>query len=172
MRTFRLTSPSVRGAGHECVPDIKVTAASGVTRTAAAWVSPSGRARVLRGAMVTADRYPVGTVVCVRDPEMKQAWCLAASSTEATAKDLTAYYGSRWGIESSLRDTKDLRFGMGMGSVHVSTPERRDRLWLINALALRMLKTNTSKRREHSLFRQGCMVYNLIPRCPSVGYNR
>jgi hypothetical protein len=42
MRTFRLTSPSVRGAGHECVPDIKVTAASGVTRTAAAWVSPSG----------------------------------------------------------------------------------------------------------------------------------
>jgi hypothetical protein len=131
---------------------------------------------------VTADRYPVGTVVCVRDPEMKQAWCLAASSTEATAKDLTVYYGSRWGIESSLRDTKDLRFGMGMGSVRVSTPERRDRLWLINGLAVvlltllggaseavgydRMLKTNTSKRREHSLFRQGCMVYDLIPTMP------
>jgi hypothetical protein len=162
--------------------NIKVTAASGVTRSAAAWVSPSGRARVLRGAMVTADRYPVGTVVCVRDPEMKQAWCLAASSTEATAKDLTGYYGSRWGIESGLRDTKDLRFGMGMGSVHVSTPERRDRLWLINGLAVvlltllgaaseavgydRMLKTNTSKRREHSLFRQGCMVYDLIPTMP------
>jgi hypothetical protein len=131
---------------------------------------------------VTADRYPVGTVVCVRDPEMKQAWCLAASSTEATAKDLTGYYGSRWGIESSLRDSKDLRYGMGMGSVHVSTPERRDRLWLINGLAVvlltllgaaseavgydRMLKTNTSKRREHSLFRQGCMVYDLIPTMP------
>ena len=119
--------------------NIKVTAASGVTRSAAAWVSPSGRARVLRGAMVTADRCPVGTVVCVRDPEMKQAWCLAASSTEATAKDLTGYYGSRWGIESSLRDSKDLRFGMGMGSVHVSTPERRDRLWLINGLAVVLL---------------------------------
>ena len=86
-----------------------MTAAGGVTRTAAAWVSPSGRARVLRGAMVTADRYPVGTVVCVRDPEMKQAWCLAASSTEATAKDLTGYYGSRWGIESSLRDSQGNR---------------------------------------------------------------
>jgi hypothetical protein len=162
--------------------NIKVTTASGVTHTAAAWVSPSGRARVLRGAMVTADRYPVGTVVCVRDPDMKQAWCLAASSTEATAKDLTGYYGSRWGIEAGLRDTKDLRFGMGMGSVHVSTPERRDRLWLINGLAVvlltllgaaseavgydRMLKTNTSKRREHSLFRQGCMVYDLIPTMP------
>ena len=30
----------------------------------------------------------------------------------------------------------------------------------------RMLKTNTSKRREHSLFRQGCMVYDLIPTMP------
>ena len=93
--------------------NIKVTAASGVTRSAAAWVRPSGRARVLPGAMVTAD--PVGTVVCVRDPDMKQAWCLAASSTEATANDLTGYYGSRWGIESGLRDTNDLRFGMAWG---------------------------------------------------------
>ena len=71
---------------------------------------------------------------------------------------------------------------MGMGSVHVSTPERRDRLWLINGLAVvlltllgaaseavgydRTLKTNTSTRREHSLFRQGCMVYDLIPTMP------
>ena len=132
--------------------------------------------------MVTADRYPGATVVCGRDPDMKQAWCLAASSTEATGKDLIGHYGSRWGIEAGLRDTRDLRFGMGMGTVHVSTPERRDRLWLINGLAVvlltllgaaseavgydRMLKTNTSKRREHSLFRQGCMVYDLIPTMP------
>ena len=45
-----------------------------------------GRARVLRGATVTADRYPVGTVVCVQDKDMKQAWCLATSSTDATPK--------------------------------------------------------------------------------------
>jgi hypothetical protein len=30
----------------------------------------------------------------------------------------------------------------------------------------RTLKTNTSKRREYSLFRQGCMVYDLIPAMP------
>ena len=30
---------------------------------------------------------------------MKQAWCLAASSTDATAKQLTGLYGRRWGIE-------------------------------------------------------------------------
>jgi len=52
---------------------------------------------------------------------MKQAWCLAASSTTATAKEPTGYYGRRWGIECALRDTKDLRFGMGMGSMHVKS---------------------------------------------------
>ena len=29
-----------------------------------------------------------------------------------------------------------------------------------------MLKTNTVKRRVHSLFRQGCMLYDLIPNMP------
>ena len=159
--------------------NIAVTAATGETRTAAAWVQAGGRARVLRGAEVTADRYRVGTVVCVQDPDMKQAWCLAASSTDATAKQLTGLYGRRWGIECTLRDSKDLRFGMGLGTIRVKSPERRDRLWLINAFAVvlltllgaagealgydRMLKTNTAKRRVHSLFRQGCMLYDLIP---------
>jgi hypothetical protein len=68
--------------------NIAVTATTGETRTAAAWVQASGRARVLRAAAVTADCYTVGTVVCVQDPDMKQAWCLAASSTNATAKRL------------------------------------------------------------------------------------
>jgi len=159
--------------------NIAVTAATGETRTAAACVQAGGRARVLRGAEVTADRYQVGTVVCVQDPDMKQAWCLAASSTDATAKQLTGLYGRRWGIECTLRDSKDLRFGMGLGTIRVKSPERRDRLWLINAFAVvlltllgaagealgydRMLKTNTTKRRVHSLFRQGCMLYDLIP---------
>ena len=162
--------------------NIGVTAADGETRTAARWVARGGRARVLRGAMVTAEHYRVGTVVCVQDPDMKQAWCLAASSGTANAQELKGYYGRRWGIECGLRDTKDIRFGMAMGSVHVETPERRDRLWLINAFAIvlltllgaasealgydRMLKTNTSKRRTHSLFRQGCMLYDMMPNMP------
>ena len=162
--------------------NIGVTAADGETRTAARWVGRGGRARLLRGAMVTAEHYRVGTVVCVQDPDMKQAWCLAASSGPANAQELKGYYGRRWGIECGLRDTKDIRFGMAMGSVHVETPERRDRLWLINAFAIvlltllgaasealgydRMLKTNTSKRRTHSLFRQGCMLYDMMPNMP------
>ena len=159
--------------------NITVTAASGETRTAADWVQAGGRARLLRGAEVTADRYRVGTVVCVQDPDMKQAWCLAASSTDATAKQLTGLYGRRWAIECTLRDSKDLRFGMGLGTIRVKSPERRDRLWLINAFAVvlltllgaagealgydRMLKSSTTKRRVHSLFRQGCLLYDLLP---------
>ena len=159
--------------------NIAVSAANGVTRSAAAWLQAGGRARVLRGAEVTADRYKVGTVICVQDPDMKQAWCLAASRTDVTAKQLTTLYGRRWGIECSLRDSKDLRFGLGLATMHVKSPERRDRLWLINAFAVvlltllgaagealgydRMLKTNTAKRRVHSLFRQGCMLYDLLP---------
>ncbi len=159
--------------------NITVMAATGEVRTAAAWVGPGGRARVLRGAAVTAERYQVGTVLCVHDRAMKQAWCLATSTTDATAKALMSLYGKRWSIECTFRDAKDLRFGMGMASVRVSTPDRRDRLWLLNALALalltllgaagealgydRHLKSNTTKRRTHSLFRQGCLLYELIP---------
>ena len=71
---------------------------------------------------------------------------------------------------------------MGMGAMHVSTPNQRDRLWLINAFAVvlltllgaagealgydRHLKSNTTKRRTHSLIRQGSMLYELIPTVP------
>ena len=162
--------------------NITVTAANGEERTAIGWVGPGGRACVLRGAMVTAERYQVGTVLCVQDKAMKQAWCLATSLTDAKASALKNLYSKRWSIESGFRDTKDMRFGMGMGSIHVSTPARRDRLWLLNALAIalltllgaageelgydRLLKTNTTKRRTHSLFRQGSMLYDLIPTMP------
>jgi len=162
--------------------NIKVTAADGEERTALGWVGRGGRATLLRGAMVTADRYQVGTVVCVRDKDMKGAWCLASSYVDAKASDLTKLYGKRWGIECGFRDTKDLRFGMGMGSIHVKSAARRDRLWLLNALAIalltllgaagealgydRFLKSNTTTRRTHSLFTQGCMLYDLIPTMP------
>jgi hypothetical protein len=164
--------------------NITVTAADGEARTAAAWVGAGGRARVLRGALVTAEQYRVGTVLCVQEMAMKQAWCLATSRTEATARALMSLYGKRWGIECGFRDTKDLRYGMGMGSIRVSTPDRRDRLWLLNAFAIALLtllgaagealgydqylKSNTSKTRTHSLFRQGCMLYELIPMMPEL----
>jgi hypothetical protein len=79
--------------------NIMVTAAGGEERTAVGWVGPAGRATVLRGAMVTADKYRVGTVLCVRDKDMKGAWCLATSYQDATAGSLKGLYGKRWGID-------------------------------------------------------------------------
>ena len=88
----------------------------------------------------------------------------------------------RWTIEPGFRDTKDLRFGMGLSVLRIGDPQRRDRLLLLNALAIllltllgaageslgmdRSLRTSTVKRRVHSLFRQGCLLYDLIPNMP------
>ena len=71
-----------------------------------------------------------------------------------------------------------------MRRVHISSSERRDRLWLLNAFAVllltllgaageslgydRHLKANTVKSRTHSLFRQGAMLYELIPNMPEL----
>ncbi|MDZ7752636.1 MAG: IS4 family transposase [Gammaproteobacteria bacterium] len=160
-----------------------ITNAKGERRKAAKWVGTHGRARTLRDATLTdSQALPVATVVCVQAKDMKEPWCLAASDREAKAKTLIGYYAKRWGIETSFRDIKDLRFGMGMSSLRIGRPERRDRLLLISALAIallsllgaagealgydRWLKANTVKRRTHSLFRQGLMLYEHIPNWP------
>jgi hypothetical protein len=164
--------------------NIHVSAADGQTRPAAAWVGKGGRARKLRDAEVTAGRHKVGAVVCGKAREMKEAWCLAASNAEATAREIMNYYAKRWTIEPGFRDTKDLRFGMGLSVLRIADPQRRDRLLLLNAFAIvlltllgaageslgmdRHLKVNTAKHRTHSLFRQGCMLYELIPNMPEV----
>jgi hypothetical protein len=146
--------------------NIHITDASGETRAAANWVGRSGRARKLRNARVTASHaYQVGAVVCVHARDMKEPWCLAASDApllisisanrcisgsrrclghvwdqlEVPAGTLIKQYVRRWTIEPSFRDTKDLRFGMGMAEMRVAEPERRDRLLLISAFAMVLL---------------------------------
>src|SRR5258708_11195678 len=132
----------------------------------------------------TADGYQVGTVVCVHAKDMKEPWCLAASTTTDTAKQLMTTYGKRWSIESGFRDTKDLRFGMGMASIRVSTPERRDRLWLLHAFAGglltllgaagealgydRHLKSKSLKQRKPSVFCTGAPLSRVLPTIPEA----
>jgi hypothetical protein len=145
-------------------------------------VGKGGRARTLRDARVTETGQQVGAVVCVHAKGMKQPWCLATGQREATAATLVNHYARRWTIEPQVRDTKDLQFGMGLSSTRIGEPMRRDRLLLISAFATvlltllggvgeslgmdRLLKSNTSKTRTHSLFRQGCRLYDLIPNMP------
>ena len=112
---------------------------------------------------------------------MKEAWRLAASDATARASQIVNLYAKRWTIEPGFRDTKDLRFGMGLSVLRIGDPQRRDRLLLLNALAIlltllgaageslgmdRSLRTRTVKRRVPSLFRQGCLLYDLIPNMP------
>jgi hypothetical protein len=162
--------------------NIHVANADGQTKPAIEWVGKAGRARKLRDARVTAKGQQVGAVVCVHAKGMKEPWCLATSQREATAATLVNHYARRWTIEPQFRDTKDLQFGMGMSSTRIGEPMRRDRLLLISAFATtlltllgavgeslgmdRLLKSNTSTTRTHSLFRQGCMLYDLIPNMP------
>lgn len=178
----------LEGLGFEYVirfrGNISVMASTGETRSASAWVGKGGRAVKLKNAAMTASEHQVGAVVCVHAKDMKEPWCLATNKAEATSRQITNYYAKRWTIEPSFRDTKDLRFGMGMSALQITRPDRRDRLLLLNAFAIylltmlgqageslgmdRHLRTSTTKRRTHSLFRQGCMLYELIPNMPEI----
>jgi hypothetical protein len=71
---------------------------------------------------------------------------------------------------------------MGLSALRIDDPQRRDRLLLLNAFAIllltilgaageslgmdRTLRTSTIKRRVHTLFRQGWLLYELIPNMP------
>jgi len=160
----------------------RVSAVDGTTRPAQEWVGQGGRARKLRDAAVTEAHCPVGAAVCVHAKGMKEPWCLVTGSRDATAPQVIKLYSKRWTVEPSFRDTKDLRFGLGLGAIRIADPQRRDRLLLLNAFAVvlltllgaageslgmdRHLKSNTVKTRSHSLFRQGCMLYDLTPNMP------
>lgn len=161
--------------------DIIVTTADGESRPAKDWLLPDGRARILRDVRVTGEKVPVAAVVCVWAKGMKEPWFLACGegSREKTAAQLVKLYSRRFTIEENFRDTKDLRFGMGLSSVRISRVGRRDRLLLLNALAGalltllgaagesvgldRTLRANTVKRRTHSLFFQGSYYFGALP---------
>lgn len=161
---------------REC---IQVTTPEGETRPASEFVPSNGRARKIDDAMVTADKTPIGAIVCVKAARMKDAWCLATSLKDKSAADIVKLYGRRFTIEETFRDQKDMHFGMGLKATHIGKPERRDRMLLLGALAQtlltmlgaaaeatgldRLMKANTVKRRTHSLFRQGCFWYSAIP---------
>jgi hypothetical protein len=159
--------------------NILVESADGAARPANDWVLPTGRARILRKAKVTQDRFEVPAVVLVHARRMKEPWCLVTSRADFSAAQVVKRYGRRFTIEETFRDTKDLHFGMGLKATHIKKPERRDRMLLLVALAHALLtllgaaseatgmdaylKANTVKRRTHSLFRQGSYWYQAIP---------
>jgi hypothetical protein len=157
---------------------VKVTDEHGVTKTANEWVPETGRPRLLRKARVTKTKREVGAVVCVKAKGMKEPWCLATSHTDKAAAEIVKLYGRRFTIEESFRDLKNLRFGMGLTDTRISSPERRDRILLVGAIAASLLtllgaageacgldmrmKANTVKTRTHSLLNQGLFYFDWL----------
>ena len=95
-------------------------------------------------------------------------------------KDLR--FGMGRGLSRFRRCAASMESRRRVSSTRIGEPTRRDRLLLVSAFATalltllgavgeslgmdRLLKSNTSKTRTHSLFRQGCMLYDLLPNMP------
>jgi len=151
----------------------------GKSQAAKKYLSKTGRARLLRNVQVTGKKVAIPGVVVVKDRDMKHSWCLATTLVDDGATRPVKAYGRRFTIEEMFRDMKDERFGFGMRQRHVSSPESRDKLILLFALAQallillgeaselagydRRLRVNTSNRRTHSLFRQGQYCFDALP---------
>lgn len=149
------------------------------TTAARAWVPASGHAKMLRDVRFTKEKTPVAGVVLKHQKGMKEAWCLATNRAELGAAEIVRRYSRRFTIEETFRDIKDNHFGMGLSATHIGTPQRRDRLLFISAIAQalltllgqagedcgldRTLKANTVERRTMSLFNQGSYWYRRIP---------
>lgn len=134
-------------------------------------VFSNGRIRVLHDALLTGDKRGPYTIVLYKARKMKDSWCLATNLDTLDGREIVAAYGRRFECEESFRDLKDWRFGLALKYTNISDELRRDRLLFAFALAAylltlvgvvseklgcdRLLRANTSKRRTHSLFRQG-----------------
>jgi len=107
------------------------------TRPAAAWVAredgPQAAQRRGHGG-----RHKVGAVVCVRARDMKEAGVWHEQRRGDSARD-HELLRQRWTIEPGFRDTKDLRFGMGLSVLRIADPQRRDKAALLNAFAIVLL---------------------------------
>ena len=156
---------------------IAVEAQDGESRKARDWVGAGGRMQVLREARVTAARHPVPVVVCVQDRDMKDSWCLATSRGDLPGSAIKQLYGKRFTVEETFRDVKNPRLGLGLKQTVVTRNDRRDALFLLAVLAHALLTLLGRAGQELgmerwlgatrpggiSLFRQGLLLYELLP---------
>jgi hypothetical protein len=100
--------------------NIHVTDADGQTQPAAEWV---GKGRACSDAARRARHHegPAGRRGSARACQGHEG-AMVSSEQEATAATLVNHYAKRWTIEPQFRDTKDLRFGMGLSSTRIGDP--------------------------------------------------
>ncbi len=141
----------------------------------------------IEDAKITVQNYPVKKIVICKEPGMKEMWCLACSLSNIATQTILNLYGKRWTTETSYRDEKDLYFGMGLKKARIKQIARRERLLLISAIIIifltllgaaseaagfdKYLKSNTSRKRTHSLFTQGRLLLRLLRKLPAIWIN-
>ena len=151
---------------------------TGEVRKSAEWVGQTGKTKTIRDAKLTNDKYEVPLIACKHAKKMKEPWCIVSAREEISGSWVVKWYEKRWGCEPQFRDTKDITFGMGLSFTHIKNTNRRDRLLLIHAIATlvltllgaagekigldKYLKLNTSKKRQLSLFKQGCIYFRRL----------
>jgi hypothetical protein len=102
--------------------------------------------------------------------DLYQSMALSAAVAQCGIKKFRAQSACRF--QSTLNSLSEIRLFVPCSSI------------MLNAFAIALLtllgatgealgydlylKSNTTKRRTHSLFRQGCMLYELIPTMPEV----
>mgnify|MGYP003332110279 CR=1 FL=1 len=152
---------------------------NGERKHARDWLFKNGSARLLSPARITLQSYEVPAVVCTKKAGMKEAWFLITSHSNKKASEIVSMYARRFTIEESFRDSKNLRFGMGLSDTRIKSPKRRDTLLFLFALSTilltllgsageasgysRWLKANTSKKRAYSLLNQGLYYFEALP---------
>lgn len=158
--------------------NIYVTDKNGITKQAKDLLRLDGITKTFDKPAITEDKYSVEKFVSTKQKGMKDPWYLVSNRSDLKGREIVKFYGKRWTIEPYFRDIKDQRFGMGLSSTHISTPDRRDRLFFISAIAIalltilgdagekigfdRKLKVNTVKTRTHSLLKQGIFYYKFF----------
>jgi len=156
---------------------VYVESADGERRKAKDWLGAGGRLRVLRGARVTAEGQPVPMVVCVQQQQMQEPWLLASSRSDLTGTAIKHLYGKRFTVEETFRDVKNPRLGLGLKQTVMERNDRRDALFLLAVLAHTRLTLlgkageelgmdrwlGATRPRQYSRFRQGQLLFDLIP---------
>jgi len=163
-----------------------ITDTCAIKKLAHEWLNKE-EAICIEDAKITVQDYPVKKIVICKEAGMKEMWCLACSLSNIATQTILNLYGKRWTTETSYRDEKDLYFGMGLKKARIKQIARRERLLLISAIIIifltllgaaseaagfdKYLKSNTSRKRTHSLFTQGRLLLRLLKKLPPIWIN-
>lgn len=107
----------------------------------------------LRDAILRPSR-PVRTrVVGVWEPRQREPWLLMTNLSQPL-EHIVAYYGKRFRIEEMFRDQKDWRFGLALGHLRVTRPDRLENLILAVSLYVFLALLIGGEARRRGLDRQ------------------